>query len=178
MKMFQLVPIKPVRKRDLNPWMTPSIGYSLIVDLAYIQDIMSNHLIWLVSFQHISVLGFHVQVRPSAPQGPTTADLEDKYKRVMMTNAQLDNEKQMLSYQVDLLKEQLDDAEEQYLQLEHQHSNSRRVRLFKLYKLVISSNLFLHTWEEKDEIIVKLRWFHTQGEMRALAGNDGLVMES
>jgi LRRFIP family len=45
----------------------------------------------------------------------------------MMTNAQLDNEKQLLRYEVDLFKERLDDAEEQYIELGRQHANLRRV---------------------------------------------------
>jgi len=45
----------------------------------------------------------------------------------MMTNAQLDNEKQSLWYEVDLYKERLEDAEEEHLELERQQGNLRRV---------------------------------------------------
>jgi DNA repair exonuclease SbcCD ATPase subunit len=60
--------------------------------------------------------------RPPAPVLPSTSvDLEERYKRVMMTNAQLDNDKQVLQYEVDLLKDRLVDWEERFLELEHQH---------------------------------------------------------
>jgi len=36
----------------------------------------------------------------------------------MLTNAQLDNDKQKLQYEVDLLKDQLSDSQEQKIQLE------------------------------------------------------------
>jgi predicted nuclease with TOPRIM domain len=68
-----------------------------------------------------------LQTRTPLSQQPSASELEEKYKRVMMTNAQLDNEKQMLRYEVELLKERLDDGEEQHIELERQFANVRRV---------------------------------------------------
>ena len=54
--------------------------------------------------------------------------MEEKFKQVMLTNAQLDNDKQKLTYEVDLLKDQLADSEERTIQLEHLLSHTSRVR--------------------------------------------------
>ncbi len=56
-------------------------------------------------------------------------DLDDKYKRAMMTNAQLDNEKQTYRYQIDLHKDQLEDMEEQHIELQRLHKDTCRVRI-------------------------------------------------
>jgi len=57
-----------------------------------------------------------------------TDTMEEKFKQVMLTNAQLDNDKQKLTYEVDLLKDQLADSEERTIQLEHLLSHTSRVR--------------------------------------------------
>lgn len=56
-----------------------------------------------------------------------TDTMEEKFKQVMLTNAQLDNDKQKLTYEVDLLKDQLADSEERTIQLEHLLSHTSRV---------------------------------------------------
>ena len=55
------------------------------------------------------------------------SEVEEKYKQVMMTNAQLDNDKQKLQYEVDLLKDRLADSEEHTVQLELQLTHTSRV---------------------------------------------------
>ena len=40
-------------------------------------------------------------------------DLEEKFRKAMVANAGLDNEKSALTYQVELLKDQLEECEEQ-----------------------------------------------------------------
>jgi len=57
----------------------------------------------------------------------SASEVEEKYKQVMMTNAQLDNDKQKLQYEVDLLKDRLADAEEHTTQLQQQLTQTSRV---------------------------------------------------
>ncbi|ESN95244.1 hypothetical protein HELRODRAFT_193598 [Helobdella robusta] len=54
----------------------------------------------------------------SSRQQDTTgsADLMEKYKKVLLSNAQLDNEKRALKYEVDLLKDRMCDVEESNLE--------------------------------------------------------------
>jgi len=55
-------------------------------------------------------------------------DIEEKYKQVMLTNAQLDNDKQKLMYEVDSLKDQLADSQEHTIQLQLDLAHTSRVR--------------------------------------------------
>ena len=56
-------------------------------------------------------------------------DLEDKYKKVMMSNAQLDNEKLVLRYQVELLHDQVDEQSEQATEMQRELKEKTRVRI-------------------------------------------------
>lgn len=47
-------------------------------------------------------------------------ELELKYKKVMVGNAQLDNEKHANQYQLELLKDQVGDLEEDQIELKRQ----------------------------------------------------------
>lgn len=55
------------------------------------------------------------------------AEVEEKYKRAMVSNAQLDNEKTNFMYQVDTLKEVLLELEEQLAEARRQHEEQSRV---------------------------------------------------
>lgn len=44
-------------------------------------------------------------------------EIEEKFRKAMIANAQLDNEKSALSYQVELLKDKLEDMEESHAQV-------------------------------------------------------------
>jgi len=66
-------------------------------------------------------------VLQSRATSSAVTDTEEKYKQVMMTNAQLDNDKQKLTYEVDLLKDRLADTEEHAIQLEQQLTHTSRV---------------------------------------------------
>lgn len=44
-------------------------------------------------------------------------ELDEKFRKAMIANAQLDNEKSELSYQVELLKDNLEDLEESHNQV-------------------------------------------------------------
>jgi len=63
----------------------------------------------------------------TASLAAAATDTEEKYKQVMLTNAQLDNDKQKLMYEVDLLKDRLADSEEHAVQLEHQLQRTSQV---------------------------------------------------
>jgi len=54
-------------------------------------------------------------------------DLEDRYKKAMMTNAHLDNEKQALKYEADRLRDQVDDMTEQTTELQRELRDKTRV---------------------------------------------------
>jgi predicted nuclease with TOPRIM domain len=45
-------------------------------------------------------------------------EVEEKFRKAMIQTAQLDNEKSSLTYQVELLKERLEDLEEAHSQLQ------------------------------------------------------------
>ena len=55
------------------------------------------------------------------------ADVEDKYKKAMLNNAQLDNEKQMYKYQVENLKDTVEDLEETNTEVRRQYKEKCRV---------------------------------------------------
>lgn len=44
--------------------------------------------------------------------------MEEKFRKAMILNAQLDNDKASFSYQLELLKDKLEDFQEQYTQLQ------------------------------------------------------------
>ena len=53
--------------------------------------------------------------------------MQDKYKKAMMTNASLDNEKQTLRHTVDTLKDQSEELEEQNIELVRENKDRCRV---------------------------------------------------
>lgn len=55
------------------------------------------------------------------------AEVEEKYKRSMVTNAQLDNEKTSLQYQVDTLREVLQELEEELAESRRQYEDKQKV---------------------------------------------------
>ena len=53
--------------------------------------------------------------------------MEEKCRKAMLNNAQLDTEKQTFRYQVDLAKDQLEDLREQVVELTRLHKDKCRV---------------------------------------------------
>lgn len=83
---------------------------------------MENQRIWsMLTFSVLKSL-FQAELR----------ELEDKYKAAMMTSAQLDNEKQSLVYQVELLKDQLEEQDEGFTELQREFKEKSRVG-FRVY---------------------------------------------
>ena len=72
---------------------------------------MLNWSVFLFSFYNFKNLTWFLQ--------DSLAEVEEKYKKAMVSNAQLDNEKTNFMYQVDTLKDML-------LELEEQLAESRR----------------------------------------------------
>lgn len=54
-------------------------------------------------------------------------DLDEKFKKAMFHNAQLDNEKASFSYQVELLKDQIEQLEESHFLLQVSASRDKSV---------------------------------------------------
>lgn len=54
------------------------------------------------------------------------ADIEDKFRKAMITNAQMDNDKTSLTYQVDMLKDELEEIEENFLELQKDYKEKCR----------------------------------------------------
>ena len=69
-------------------------------------------------------------------------DLEDKFKKAMMTNAHLDNEKQSLKYEADLLRDEVDDMKEQTTELQRELRDKTRVRLVHLTVLELQDKIY------------------------------------
>lgn len=55
-------------------------------------------------------------------------ELEEKLKKALITNSQLDNEKNTYSYQVELLKDDLEELQENYYRLQRELKEKSRVR--------------------------------------------------
>lgn len=53
--------------------------------------------------------------------------MEDKYKKAMVSNAQLDNEKSNLVYQVDTLKDVIEEMEEQMAEYHRENEDKTKV---------------------------------------------------
>lgn len=59
-------------------------------------------------------------------------DLEDRFRKAMIANAQMDNERASQAYQIQLLKDKLEDVEEARSQLNREHRE--KCRDFELLK--------------------------------------------
>lgn len=56
----------------------------------------------------------------------SSQDVEERFRKAMIANAQLDNERASQTYQIQLLKDKLEDMEESYAQLQREHKDKCR----------------------------------------------------
>lgn len=59
------------------------------------------------------------------------SEVEEKYKKAMVSNAQLDNDKANLIYQVDTLKDVIEEMEEQTAEMKRELEDKSKVRYFE-----------------------------------------------
>lgn len=60
-------------------------------------------------------------------------DVQENYKKLMMSNAQLDNEKQTLNYELELYKDLLSDKNEEFLEMKSRLNKVALVSLCQVY---------------------------------------------
>lgn len=74
-------------------------------------------------------------------------ELEDKFRKAMINNAQLDNEKTSYSYQVDLYKDDLEELEENYNRVHKDYKDKSRVYIHSIqgYVLYYCNFIFVYS---------------------------------
>lgn len=65
------------------------------------------------------------------------SEVEEKYKKAMVSNAQLDNEKNNLIYQVDTLKDVIEEREEQMAEFYRENEEKSKVLIFCVLNCII-----------------------------------------
>lgn len=91
-------------------------------------------------------------------------ELEDKFRKSMVQNAQLDNEKSALTYHVELLKDKIEDLEESLAQLQREHRD--KCRDFE--------NLKRLSTQLKDELEYYKSQLNERNELIKVTGNSHL----
>lgn len=72
------------------------------------------------------------------------AEVEEKYKKAMVSNAQLDNEKTNFMYQVDTLKDMLLELEEQLAESQRQYEEKNKVNVARPLRSGMAGALWKH----------------------------------
>ncbi|XP_076328296.1 leucine-rich repeat flightless-interacting protein 2-like isoform X4 [Tachypleus tridentatus] len=83
-------------------------------------------------------------------------DLDKKFKKAMISNAQLDNEKSSLTYNVDTLKDEVQEMEENYIQAQKDYKEKSRAydQLNRYFKEMKEEVEFLkESLKQRDELI-------------------------
>lgn len=71
--------------------------------------------------------------------------MEEKYKKAMVSNAQLDNDKANLIYQVDTLKDVIEEMEEQMSEMKRELEEKSKVKYLNYVKSITSNGFwFVH----------------------------------
>jgi len=97
-------------------------------------------------------------------------DLEDKYKKAMMTNAHLDNEKQSLRYQADLLRDKVDDMTEHCTELQRELKDKTRVGcVHEHFRAEPYVNVVMqhcsHTCDNSEWCMILVRYIHQRHDV-------------
>lgn len=71
----------------------------------------------------------------SLPYQESLTEVEDKYKKAMVSNAQLDNDKANLIYQVDTLKDVIEEMEEQMAEMKRELEEKSKVKDLPIKRL-------------------------------------------
>lgn len=84
------------------------------------------------------------------------SDAEEKFRKAMISNAQLDNEKTALTYHVDKLHDEIEEMEEQFhqVQREYKHTSREYDRLSRDYKkMQEENNVLKEILKQRDQLI-------------------------
>lgn len=68
------------------------------------------------------------------------SEVEEKYKKAMVSNAQLDNEKNNLIYQVDTLKDVIEEQEEQMAEFYRENEEKSKVACTSCITFLVLKN--------------------------------------
>ncbi|KAI5745812.1 hypothetical protein M8J76_014341 [Diaphorina citri] len=103
-------------------------------------------------------------------------DLEEKFRKAMVQNAQLDNEKCTATYEVELLKDRFEELEETHSQLSKEHKEKCREldQLKRLYKKVEDDLAWYKAQlEERDRLIEENGLVIVGGEQSSTSSDSG-----
>eukprot|EP00061_Rhincodon_typus_P018797 g48124.t1 len=97
---------------------------------------------------------------PTKESKDSLAEVEEKYKKAMVSNAQLDNEKTNLMYQVDTLRESLLELEEQLAETHRMHEEKTKELDRQKHAYSILQHQFetmKETLKEREEMLAEIK---------------------
>ncbi|XP_021956039.1 leucine-rich repeat flightless-interacting protein 2 isoform X3 [Folsomia candida] len=103
-------------------------------------------------------------------------ELEEKFRKSMVQNAQLDNSKSSLTYEVELLKDKIEDLEESLTLLQREHKDKcRDFENLKRLSTQIKEELeyYKSLLHERDELIKEYGLVLVENEVEVDVGNGG-----
>lgn len=84
------------------------------------------------------------------------SDLEEKFRKAMISNAQLDNEKSAYIYQVETLKDEIEEMQENLTQIQQEYREKKRVydQLLRDFNdLKQENSCIVHNLKQRDQLI-------------------------